>query len=103
MAAAKAAFPAWAKRPLKERAALLVKVAEALEARTEEFARLLTAEQGKPLGMAMWEVGGTAGGLRYFASLELDDKVLKDDADTKIVMHRSRWASWPRSRRGTSR
>ena len=89
VAAAKAAFPAWSKRPLKERAALMNKVADALEARTEEFARLLTAEQGKPLGMAMWEVGGTAGGLRYFAGLELNDKVLKDDDETKIVLRHS--------------
>jgi acyl-CoA reductase-like NAD-dependent aldehyde dehydrogenase len=86
VAAAKAAFPAWSKRPLKERAALLNKVADALEARAEEFARLLVQEQGKPLPMALWEVGGTAGGIRYFASLELPDKVLKDDAETKIIL-----------------
>ena len=85
VAAAKAAFPAWSKRPLKERAALINKLADALEARTEEFARLLTAEQGKPLGMAMWEVGGTAASMRYFAGLDLPDKVLKDDADSKII------------------
>ena len=85
VAAAKAAFPAWSKRPLKERADLLNKLAAALLARQEEFARLLTAEQGKPLPMAMWEVGGTAAGLQYFAGLELPEKVLKDDADTKII------------------
>ena len=45
VAAAKAAFPAWSKRPLKERAALLNKLADALMARQEEFARLLTQER----------------------------------------------------------
>ena len=86
VAAAKAAFPAWSKRPLSERAALLNKLAEAMMARHEEFARLLTQEQGKPLPMAMWEVGGTAAGLQYFASLDLPEKVIKDDADSKIIM-----------------
>ena len=86
VAAAKAAFPAWSKRPMKERAALLDKLADAMMARQEEFARLLTQEQGKPLPMAMWEVGGTAAGIKYFASLELPDKVIKDDADSKIIL-----------------
>jgi acyl-CoA reductase-like NAD-dependent aldehyde dehydrogenase len=86
VAAAKAAFPAWSKRPLKERAELLNKLAEAMFARQEEFARLLTQEQGKPLPMAMWEVGGTAAGLQYFASLDLPEKILKDDAETKIIL-----------------
>ena len=86
VAAAKAAFPAWSKRPLSERAEMLNKLADAMMARQEEFGRLLTQEQGKPLPMAMWEVGGTAAGLKYFASLTLDDKVIKDDAETKIIM-----------------
>jgi acyl-CoA reductase-like NAD-dependent aldehyde dehydrogenase len=86
VAAAKAAFPAWSKRPLSERAALLNKLAGALMARQEEFARLLTQEQGKPLPMAMWEVGGTAAGIQYFASLDLPEKVIKDDADSKIIL-----------------
>jgi acyl-CoA reductase-like NAD-dependent aldehyde dehydrogenase len=86
VAAAKAAFPAWSKRPLKERAELLNKLADAMMARQEDFARLLTQEQGKPLPMAMWEVGGTAAGIKYFASLDLPDKVIKDDAESKIIL-----------------
>ena len=86
VAAAKAAFPAWSRTPIRQRGDLLNKVADALVARTEEFARLLTSEQGKPLPMAMWEVGATAESLRYFASLDLPDKVLRDDADSKIVL-----------------
>ncbi len=86
VAAAKAAFPAWSKRPLSERAELLNKLADAMMARQEEFARLLTQEQGKPLPMAMWEVGGTAAGLKYFASLDLPEKILKDDAESKIIL-----------------
>ncbi|HET6943075.1 MAG TPA: aldehyde dehydrogenase family protein [Sphingomicrobium sp.] len=38
IAAAKAAFPAWSAKPIRERGALLVKLADALEARQDEFA-----------------------------------------------------------------
>src|SRR5262249_45538446 len=47
VAAAKTAFPIWSATPLRQRAALLVKLAEALEAEQGAFARLLTQEQGK--------------------------------------------------------
>src|SRR5262249_1320794 len=43
-AAAKAAFPAWSATPLRQRAALLVRLAEGLEAEQGEFAHLLTQE-----------------------------------------------------------
>ena len=55
VAAAKTEFPAWSATPLRQRAALLVKLAEALEAEQGGFARLLTQEQGKPLPQAQWE------------------------------------------------
>jgi acyl-CoA reductase-like NAD-dependent aldehyde dehydrogenase len=42
IAAAKATFPAWSAKPIRERGALLVRLADALEARQDEFARLLT-------------------------------------------------------------
>src|SRR5262245_52897003 len=45
VAAAKTAFPTWSATPLRERAALLVKLAEALEAEQGRFARLVTEEQ----------------------------------------------------------
>src|SRR5215469_10021055 len=53
VATAKTAFPIWSATPLRQRAALLVKLAEALE---DAFARLLTQEQGKPLPQALWEI-----------------------------------------------
>ena len=49
VAAAKAAFPAWAATPIAERRKLVTKMAEAIEANTNELARILTSEQGKPL------------------------------------------------------
>ncbi|HVJ54901.1 MAG TPA: aldehyde dehydrogenase family protein [Aliidongia sp.] len=84
VAAAKKAFKAWSARPLRERGALLGKLADALEARQDEFARLLTEEQGKPLPQAQHEIAGAVGMMRYFASLDLPFKTLKDN-DTQTL------------------
>ena len=48
VAAARAAFPDWAARPLAERTALLTAVGEALGARTDDLADLITHEVGMP-------------------------------------------------------
>ena len=85
IAAAKAAFPGWSAKPIRERGALLVKLADALEARQDEFARLLTLEQGKPLSEAHWEIGFTIAIIRHYATLDLPNEVLKEDATRKIV------------------
>jgi acyl-CoA reductase-like NAD-dependent aldehyde dehydrogenase len=85
VAAAKAAFPAWSARPLGERGALLIKLAEALETEQSEFARLLTEEQGKPLPQALWEIAVSIAVLRYFATLDLPLEVLKEDGTQKVV------------------
>ncbi|RLK55147.1 aldehyde dehydrogenase family protein [Actinokineospora cianjurensis] len=50
--AAAAAFPAWAARDPRERAAVVRKVAEGLVARRAEIAALITAEMGSPIGFA---------------------------------------------------
>jgi acyl-CoA reductase-like NAD-dependent aldehyde dehydrogenase len=85
VAAAKTAFPTWSATPLRQRAALLVKVADALEAEQGAFGRLLTQEQGKPLPQALWEIDWAIGTLRYFAALDLPPEVLKEDAAQKVV------------------
>src|SRR6516164_5566251 len=85
VAAAKAAFPTWSAMPLRQRAALLVKLADALEADQGAFARLLTQEQGKPLSQASWEIAATIGTMRYFATLDLPIEVLKEDDRQKVV------------------
>ena len=46
MAAAKAAFPAWSKTTMDERRAVLVAIADAIQANVGDLARLLTQEQG---------------------------------------------------------
>ncbi len=67
VAAAKAAFKTWSATTLEERRQILVKIADALAARSNEFARLLTEEQGKPLAHAAGEMGGAVAMIRAFA------------------------------------
>jgi acyl-CoA reductase-like NAD-dependent aldehyde dehydrogenase len=86
VAAAKTAFPSWSATPLRVRADLLAKLADALEAEKDAFARLLTEEQGKPLPQAEWEIAQSIGTLRYFGSLDLPSKVLKEDATQKVTL-----------------
>jgi acyl-CoA reductase-like NAD-dependent aldehyde dehydrogenase len=89
VAAAKAAFPAWSARPIEERRNLLVKMADEFETRSAEIARLLTQEQGKPLFLANYELGGSLAMIRAFAAMDLPVKVLKETDDTRIVMQRT--------------
>jgi succinate-semialdehyde dehydrogenase/glutarate-semialdehyde dehydrogenase len=65
--AAKAAFPAWAAKPAKERAKLLRAWAALMHANADDLARLMTAEQGKPLAEAKGEVTYAAAFIEWFA------------------------------------
>ncbi|MET0280076.1 MAG: aldehyde dehydrogenase family protein [Steroidobacteraceae bacterium] len=88
VAAAKDAFDGWAATPLPERARLLNKLADALEARAPELARILTQEQGKPLGGAFYEISIAAANIRGFAAMNLTDTVLTETAETRIIRQR---------------
>lgn len=89
VAAAGRAFPGWAARSYAERRALIERFADAVEARFEEFARLMTMEQGKPLDQARGEVGGTIAGLRWFAAQEIAPHVIRDTLTERITQHHS--------------
>ncbi len=88
VAAAKAAFPAWSAKPIDDRRAALLAMADAIQNDLQNLARILTQEQGKPIGDAMGEVFGCAAFFRYFASLDLPTKVIEDSADKKVVASR---------------
>jgi len=89
VAAARRAFPGWAALSYADRRAFLERFADGVEARFEEFARLMTMEQGKPLDQARFEVGGTIAGLRYFAAQEIVSHVIRDTAQERITEHHS--------------
>jgi succinate-semialdehyde dehydrogenase/glutarate-semialdehyde dehydrogenase len=67
IAAAANALAAWRAKPAKERAAVLVRWQQLLLKHADDLARLMTAEQGKPLAEARGEVVYGASFLDWFA------------------------------------
>ncbi|MFM8796048.1 MAG: NAD-dependent succinate-semialdehyde dehydrogenase [Betaproteobacteria bacterium] len=67
IAAANAAWPAWRAKPAKERAAILMKWFHLILQHTDDLARIMTAEQGKPLAEAKGEVAYGASFIEWFA------------------------------------
>jgi len=68
--AAAAAFPTWSKVPPRERGRVLQKIADAVEARVEELARIIAEETGNAIRtQARPEAKGAADILRYFGGL----------------------------------
>ena len=68
--AAAAAYPAWSRVAPRERGKLFLKIADALEARVEELARLIALETGNALRtQARPEAVGTVDMFRYYGGL----------------------------------
>ncbi len=65
--AAHRAFPAWAARTAKDRGAILRRWSDLMLAHADDLARLMTAEQGKPLAEARGEVVYGASFIDWFA------------------------------------
>jgi succinate-semialdehyde dehydrogenase/glutarate-semialdehyde dehydrogenase len=65
--AADKAWPAWRAKTAKERGAILMKWFALLHQHADDLARIMTAEQGKPLAEAKGEVGYGASFLEWFA------------------------------------
>jgi len=66
--AAQAAFPAWSSLPNSVRARWMEKLADALEARIDDFARAEAVDGGKPLALARdAEIPRAVSNLRFFA------------------------------------
>lgn len=84
--AARIAQPVWADVPFAERQARLAALADAIAANATELARSITLEQGKPLQEAQGEVAWAEGFMRHYATLELPDRVIQDDADGYVAV-----------------
>ena len=77
VAAAKAAFPKWKAIAAAERGRLLLKLADALEANSEEFAQLESLNTGHPIKDSRFlDVPRTAACFRYFGGMA--DKIQGD-------------------------
>ena len=105
--AANAAWPAWRAKTAKERSQILRRWHDLMIANQDDLARLMTAEQGKPMAEAKGEIAYAASFIEWFA--EEGKRVYGDTIPTHqagkriVVTERSRSASAWRSRRGTFR
>ncbi|MBR0725592.1 aldehyde dehydrogenase family protein [Bradyrhizobium manausense] len=88
--AASRAFALWKDVPDPERAEACRAIAATLEENSEELAKLLTLEQGKPLnGLgSRFEIGGAVAWTRHTSELSLPVEVLQDNPDGRVELHR---------------
>jgi len=86
VAAARAAFPAWADTPIDDRRRVLHAIADVAERHVAEIATILVAEQGKPLAAARGEVERVAGAFRHVAHFDLPEHALTalDSGDVEV-------------------
>lgn len=86
VAAAKAAFPAWRDTALAERVGVIGRIVEAIAARREEIARIITLEVGKPIAAARADVDLSLQWARAVAEFKLEPQVLQDDAQAYVEL-----------------
>ncbi|MEU9343511.1 5-carboxymethyl-2-hydroxymuconate semialdehyde dehydrogenase [Streptomyces sp. NPDC048278] len=67
--AARAAFPAWSRIPNRERAGVLYRIADAVEARHNRLAAFETYDTGLPITQAKGQARRAAENFRYFADV----------------------------------
>jgi benzaldehyde dehydrogenase (NAD) len=87
-ARAAAAFPAWAAQGPNARRAVLMKAADALEARKDAFVAAMMAEIGSTTGWAMFNLGLAAGIVREAAALttQIAGEVIPSDKPGCLAM-----------------
>jgi succinate-semialdehyde dehydrogenase/glutarate-semialdehyde dehydrogenase len=91
VAAAHAAFPAWAAKTAKERAIVLRRWYELIMANADDLAVLMTAEQGKPLAESRGEIAYAASFAEWFgeeAKRLYGDVIPGHQADKRILVLR---------------
>ncbi|EOD45112.1 hypothetical protein GTA08_BOTSDO07813 [Neofusicoccum parvum] len=86
--AAQEAFKSWKKTTWEERKKAVAAFADAFMAHKDEFAKLLTKEQGKPIPMALNEIETAGVYLHTFANMELkEENVVEDDEKRTIIRY----------------
>ncbi len=84
--AARRAFPAWRALGFAERAAHIARFAELLSAQADGLARLLTQEQGKPVGQSKDEIARGATLSVGMTKIPIAPEVILDNAERYIEM-----------------
>jgi succinate-semialdehyde dehydrogenase/glutarate-semialdehyde dehydrogenase len=89
--AAETALPAWSARTAKDRAAILARWHDLMLEHQEDLARIMTAEQGKPLAEARGEITYAASYVAWFAEEAkrvYGDIIPATQADKRILVTR---------------
>ncbi len=84
------AYQKWRKVPFSERSKLMKKAAEVLRKNTDEYAKMITLEMGKPITESKGEVTKCAWVCDYYADNAeefLKDEIIKTDAQNSFVKH----------------
>ncbi|PVH70035.1 aldehyde dehydrogenase [Cadophora sp. DSE1049] len=84
--AARQAFKTWAKTPWDVRKQAILAFADGLEAHLEDFAKMLTQEQGKPYPSALLEISTGVRFIRSLAKLELKQEIVEENDQEKVVV-----------------
>jgi succinate-semialdehyde dehydrogenase/glutarate-semialdehyde dehydrogenase len=84
---AQAAFKTWRETPAAERAAMMMKLVQAVRNNIDEIARILTREQGKPFWAAKGEINGFCAVIEFYAqeARRITGMVLQSDVRDKFV------------------
>jgi len=89
IAAANAALPSWRARTGKERATILRRLFDLMMRNQEDLARLMTAEQGKPLAESRGEIAYAAAFIEWFgeeAKRVYGDTIPAHGGDKRIIV-----------------
>jgi acyl-CoA reductase-like NAD-dependent aldehyde dehydrogenase len=84
--AARQAHVGWNRMSFEERRGMLARVADAMEARLEEMATLLTLEQGKPIAAARAEIERGISIIRQLITIAIEPEVLRNDAGGRVEL-----------------
>jgi aminomuconate-semialdehyde/2-hydroxymuconate-6-semialdehyde dehydrogenase len=85
VSAAADAFPAWSHTPAAERSEVLMRMADAIEARLEEFARAESVDNGKPIAVSRaFDIPRAVQNFRFFAGA-----VLHTASQTHVMDHQA--------------
>ncbi len=84
---AQVAFLSWREVPARKRSDILLAISQALLARVEDFAELITAEQGKPLSEARGEVVYSANYFRWYSeeAVRVNGDIIPADTPNKRI------------------
>jgi acyl-CoA reductase-like NAD-dependent aldehyde dehydrogenase len=87
VSAAKRSQPNWANLDYVGRRPCLKRLCDAIDARQEEFAYLLTREQGKPLRQSRAEIAGAMQRFRYYVALDCPPVVLRESDKEQVIQY----------------